>query len=143
METYHHDLYGPCLTAFENELRGRVVVLGYAPWMLTHSVARRAQLLNLADWLTRGTLPARIDEALPLVPFVRLSPARDRGAAVLLNAGVDPIDSVTVHVRAQPGPVRLLSHGHDEPLDVQEEESGWRVSLDDLKPWSTTCLLLG
>ena len=54
MEDYFRRSLGACMTAYENELGGRVVVLGYAPWMFVHSVAKRAQLQNAADWITQG-----------------------------------------------------------------------------------------
>jgi hypothetical protein len=44
METYDSRPQGACMTAFENTLGGRVVVMGYAQWIYLHSVAKRAQL---------------------------------------------------------------------------------------------------
>ncbi|HEY3342448.1 MAG TPA: hypothetical protein VGK81_10535, partial [Anaerolineae bacterium] len=39
MEDYFRRPIGPCMTAYENELGGRVVVSGYAPWIFVHSSA--------------------------------------------------------------------------------------------------------
>ncbi len=144
METYLKQPYGPCLTACENGLGGRVVVMGYAPWMFIHSGARRTQLLNLADWLTRDRLPVRIAETVPLIPFVRLSPDRARGALVLLNAGFDPIEAATVEVRAPGAPtVRRLREGGSEELPATPTERGWQIVLTSIRPWTTETLLLG
>jgi len=144
MENYFHRVYGPCMTAFENPLGGRAVVLGYAPWMFLGSEAKRAQWLNVADWLTRDSLPVRIDEAVRLVPFVRLSADRSRGAVVLLNSGYDRIERVTVHVRAPMSRVTLSAPGSDpRPLDARADAHGWSVVLERIDPWSISCLLFG
>ncbi|HOS95797.1 MAG TPA: hypothetical protein PLQ54_20990, partial [Armatimonadota bacterium] len=73
---YFRRCHGPCLSVYENELGGRVAVMGYAPWMFLHSVSKRAQLLNIADWITGEGLPVRVEEPVALVPFVRM--AEDR-----------------------------------------------------------------
>ena len=89
LETYRHQQHGPCVTAFENELGGRVVVLGYAPWMFLQSAGKREQLLNAADWLTGNALPVRVEPTAAITPVVRLSPDRRKGGggAAELGAG--------------------------------------------------------
>ncbi len=143
LENYFHETYGPCMTAHENALGGRVVVMGYAPWMFLQSVAKRAQLLSAADWVARGSLPVRIDEPVPLVPFVRLSPDRARGALVLLNAGLDPIECATLHVRAPEAPVCRATPAGVLPVETRPESGGWSLTLRQVAPWSTACLLWG
>ncbi len=123
MRDYFRRPIGPCLTAFENRLGGRVVVMGYAPWMFLQSVPKRSQLVEMADWVTRGGLPVRVDEVVPLVPFVRMSLDRSKAAVVLLNAGLDPIERADVRIRMAGG-------------ERTETVSG-------LAPWSTSTLLLG
>ena len=103
MEDYFHREQGPCLSVYENELGGRAAVLGYAQWMFLQSVSKRAQLQSIADWITRDRMPVRIDEAVPLVPFVRMSADRTKGAVVLLNAGLDRLGEATVRVRLADG----------------------------------------
>jgi hypothetical protein len=143
MEDYFCRPRGPCLTAYENELGGRVAVMGYAPWMFLHSAAKRYQLLNLADWLTRGRLPVRIYETVPLIPFVRLSPGRKRGAVVLLNSGLDTVEKATVEVRSPEIPVWMWTEGGVSQLEPQVKSGGWQVTLTDILPWTTVCLFLG
>jgi hypothetical protein len=144
LETYLNEQYGPCLSAYENDLGGRVVVMGYAPWMFIHSGAKRTQLQNLADWITRDRLPVRIRETVPLVPFVRLSEDRSKGLVVLLNAGFDPIESVTVEVRAPETPeVRALGPSGSRELRTARTDRGWSVVLIGIGPWTTEGLLWG
>ena len=150
METYLEKTYGPCMTAFENALGGRIVVAGYAPWMFLGSAAKRTQLQNAADWLSRGTLPLRIGvhpprrDVVRLVPFVRLSADRRRGVAVLLNAGFDPVGEATVHFRTAAAPVGLARPGGSaaQAIAADGTPGAWRLTLRDVAPWSTVAILL-
>jgi len=144
LRNYFGQIYGPCMTAYENELGGRVVVAGYAPWMFLYSADKREQLLNVADWLTRGALPVRVQEPVRLVPVARLSDDRARGAIVLLHAWLDPVENVTVHVRAPLTQVAMLTADGDlVPLSPKPAEGGWSVTLGPLPAWSVAALLLG
>ena len=89
IEDYFYRPQGPGMTTFENELGGRVVVMGYAPWIFLHSVGKRMQLQNVADWISRNRIPARVDETVPLALVARVSADRQYGAVMLLNAGMD------------------------------------------------------
>ena len=143
MEDYFHRPLGSAMTAFENPLGGRVVVMGYAPWMFLHSVGKRRQLLNVADWMTRNTIPVRIDQPVRLVPIVRLSADRSKGAIVLLNAGMDEVSEATIHIRAKVANARLLSIGRpDQPLPFQPEATGGHIMLQNIAPWSVHVILL-
>lgn len=143
LQDYRDRTQGPCMTAYENELGGRVVVAGYSPWDFVQSVAKRAQLLNVADWITHDTLPLRLDAPAPLVPVVRMSWDRRRGVIALLNAGLDPITSVDVQVRAPGVPVHALGPEGERQLPQSADDEGWHVTLNRIDPWATVCLLLG
>jgi hypothetical protein len=145
LETYFgQPRLGPCMTVYENDRGGRVAVAGYAPWMFVHSLPKRTQLQNVLDWLTRDTLPVRIEETVPLIPIVRLNATRERGAVVLLNAGLDPIPQATLQVRAPDAAVRLLlPNGSTRRLQPRPVPGGWTVTLGPLPAWSTAVLLIG
>jgi hypothetical protein len=144
MEDYFGRTQGPCMTAFENELGGRVVVMGYAPWIFLHSVAKRLQFQNAADWLSRGKAPVRIDETVPLVPIVRMSANRRKAGLVLLNAGLDTIPEATIHIRASAKRVRILEPGQrDRNVSLKPGKLGGQITLRDLPPWSVRVILVG
>ncbi|NPV46111.1 MAG: hypothetical protein HPY69_04070 [Armatimonadetes bacterium] len=143
VESYWGQVLGPCLTAAENELGGRVAVMGYAPWMFLHSTDKRAQLQNLTDWLSRGTLPVRVQQAVPVIPVARLVADRTRGVVTLFNSGLDWLPEVTVEVRAPRVPVCELRPGCRQEAAVESVAGGWQVRLRDLPPWSTVVLLIG
>ena len=144
LEDYFYRPQGTCMTAFENELGGRVVVMGYAPWIFLHSVGKRLQLQNVTDWLSRGSMPVRVDETVPLLSVVRLSADRQRGAVLLLNAGMDEIGEATVHLRVAARRGRLLAIGQPErDVALQPEGTGGCLTLRDIPPWGFRMLLLG
>ncbi len=144
LEDYFYRPQGPGMTAFENELGGRVVVMGYAPWIFVHSVGKRLQLQNVADWISRDLMPLRIEQTVPLISVVRLSADRQRGAVMLLNAGMDEIPEATIHLRFKAADARLLTVGHeDRALELQPEPDGARVTLRNLPPWSLQVILAG
>ena len=142
VEDYFSDVKGPGMTAFENELGGRVAVMGYAPWIFLHSVCKRLQLQNVADWISRDTMPVRVDETVPLVSVARVSSDRRRGVVMLLNAGFDPIPEATVHLRFAASRVRLLTIGRrGQVLPVEHEAAGGRIVLKDIEPWGLRVVL--
>ena len=118
LEMYLGGRHEPCVTAFENKRGGRVAVMGHAPWRFAE--VKREQVLNMADWATRGTLPVRVSEVVPLAPMVRLSQDHRSGVILLLNAGLDSIDRATVEVRAPRTDVTLGAPGRRPvPLNAQ------------------------
>jgi len=144
MEDYFGVDRGPCMTAHENALGGRVVVLGYAPWIFLHSAARRRQLQNVSDWITRGRLPIRVEQTVRLIPLVRLSPDRRRGTVVLLNSGFDTIDRVDLDLRVPPQTlVRHVVGENATPVPTRATPTGIAVTLQEIQPWTTVTLLLG
>ena len=142
LEDYFGRQQGACLTAFENSLGGRVVVMGYAPWIFLHSVAKRQQLQNVADWVSRGRLPVRVDEPVRLTPVVRMSADGRRVAILLLNAGMDAIPAATVHMRSRVARVRLLAPGEkDRTITIQREKTGGVLTLRDIPAWGFRMIL--
>ncbi len=143
IEDYFGRPRGPGMTAFENELGGRVVVMGYAPWIFLHSVGKRLQLQNVADWVGRDTLPVRIEEPVRLVPVARFSDDRRRGAVMLLNAGMDPIPEVSLHLRMQAERVRCFAPGQSgNNLPMAPVAGGNRVTLRNIEPWGMRMVLV-
>ena len=144
LESYFGKKLGPCTTAFENSLGGRVIVSGYAPWLFLGSEAKRTQLQNVLDWATRGQLAVRIEETVPLIPVVRLSQEKDRGVIVLLNAGFDIIKEATLKFSGPIMPVHLVSPDAKKILmKPVREKNGWSVKLKNFPPWRVKALLLG
>lgn len=143
LEDYFGRQRGACMTAFENSLGGRVVVMGYAPWIFLHSVAKRHQLQNAADWVSRDRMPVRVEEPVRLTPVVRMSNGRRRAAILLLNAGMDEIPTATIHIRSRATRARLLAPGTKERLVMmRREKTGGTLTLRNIPPWDFRVILL-
>ena len=143
IEDYFSCPRGPGMTAFENDLGGRIVVMGYAPWIFLHSVGKRMQLQNAADWLSRDAMPVRVDETVPLVSVARVSADRRRGAVMLMNAGMDAIPEATVHLRLPARTARILTTSREEYTDdLEPEATGGCLTLREIEPWGVRAILL-
>jgi hypothetical protein len=143
LEDFFHREQGPCMTAFENDLGGRVVVMGYSQWMCIHSVAKRTQLQNAADWISRGTMPLRVEQPVPLVSIVRQSAGSNRSAVLLMNGGMDTIEKATVYLRMNAGHATMLEIGREDcVLQLTPGKSGVSVTLQNLQPWNMRAILL-
>lgn len=143
IEDYFGRERGPGMTAFENELGGRVVVMGYAPWIFLHSVGKRLQLQNAADWISRDTIPVRVEEPVRLIPVARVAADRRRGAVMLVNAGMDAISEVNVHVRLAARRARVLAVGQDEhTVEITSEGAGGRITMRSIPPWGLRMFLV-
>ena len=101
-------------------------------------------MLEIADWISRGTAPVRIEEPLPLIPYVRLNAEGTKGVIVLLNTGLSRIDTATVSIRAPRGTaVRLISIDETPQMELFDAGSGWGVRIHRIPAWFTVSLLLG
>ncbi len=144
IEDYFARPVGPGMTAFENELGGRVVVMGYAPWIFLHSAAKRLQLQNVADWIGRDALPVRVEEPVSLVPVARVAEDRKRAGVMLLNAGMDEIAEATISIRIRAQEIFQLAVGKRvRVLEHKYSYSGVVIRLRDIEPWGLRIILVG
>ncbi|MBI2502817.1 MAG: hypothetical protein HYW07_06245 [Candidatus Latescibacteria bacterium] len=132
---------GASLTAFANELGGRVAVMSYFPWTMNMSLAKREQLVWLCDWLSRGTMPVIIETFVRLTPWVRRHPD-GRLVIGLLNLSGDTYESVEIAVRTDAKHFQQLSAGGTlKPLRVQRDGDAVRLLVSGFKPYSAEVIL--
>ncbi len=122
---------GTCATAFENELGGRVVVMGYYPWSQIHSLAKVSQMKSITDWASRGRMPALIDSYSKISLWCRTTPSGKR-AVVLLNTSLDPAESVALRVRTRGTAFTL--HSMNGPAQSLKA-ANTIVTVPRLEPW--------
>lgn len=122
---------GPTMTAYENELGGRVVVQGYYPWSQVHSLAKSSQLKSVVGWLSRGTLPAVVDSYSRLTLWYR------NQALAVLNTSLDPAEDVRIRLNSTTTRWRLRDlDGADHALELQNGT----LHLPKLAPWSISLI---
>jgi hypothetical protein len=132
---------GCCFSVYRNSLGGRVAVATYSPWLHLGCAAMRHRLLAVADWLADGRLPVLIQEMVPVAPLLRCSPDGQRVALVLLNAGLEPSGPVTLHLRARPQQISLISVEGATPLRAQHNSKETVVDCPSIPAWQTAVLL--
>lgn len=131
LRDYSGKRMGPCMTAFENALGGRVVIQGYYPWSQFHSLAKSSQLKAVADWISRDGLPALVESYTKLILWHR------NRSFVVLNASLDAAERAVIRVKSGAGRWRLRDlDGADRSLMAE----GGRLHLPRLAPWSISLL---
>jgi hypothetical protein len=127
---------GPAMTAFENTLGGRVVVMGYYPWSQFHSLPKTTQMKNVCEWLSRGRMPARVET------FAKVAVWRHERAVVVLSLSLDPVEKLSLLLRRS-GTRFLWAEilGPEKEISGTSEGDSVRVTLDSLAPWSLHLLV--
>jgi hypothetical protein len=125
------------MTAFENALGGRVVVMGYYPWTLIHTQAKTSQLKALCRWLSRNTLPGVV-ETYARAPLWTRDGANGEPVFVVLNASLDPVPELVLRLHTETAQISCLSMaGQEEVLSTQSDgDNHVLVTLLDVPPWS-------
>ncbi|MHB8520891.1 MAG: alpha-amylase family protein [Limisphaerales bacterium] len=133
---------GISMTAFANDLGGRVVVMGYFPWSQMHHLAKSSQMKAVCAWLSQDRLPVVLDSFARVHLWVR-EPAPGRLACVLLNASLDPAPGVTLRFAKRFREFHWLNMDGDSVSLKPAGATGThpcRVKVPLLKPWSVSLL---
>ncbi|MCE5309200.1 MAG: hypothetical protein LLG20_16285 [Acidobacteriales bacterium] len=137
LRDYGEKELGTGMTAFENELGGRVVVMGYYPWTQVHSLAKSSQMKAIVEWASNGRVPAMVESYSRISMWCRSTPNGKR-AIVLLNTSLDPAEPVELRVKA-PGTAYML-HPMSGPARPVKALAG-RIRLPRLEPWNIYLLV--
>ncbi len=136
-----------CATAvFENELGGRVGVLGYNSFQNVISSAKRMQLLKMADWISKGKLPAILETSAQVVVCPRLS--KSNGAlkcVTLLNVSIGETPPLTLRLRhAKSNLITQFSAegAWKSSLKTRREDTDLLVEVPSILPWGIVFLTL-
>ena len=127
--------HGPVMGVFENRLGGRVAVLGYYPWVPLQNLAKSTQMKNLCRWLSRDRLPAYVSSFHKVALWCR----RDADGELLIpliNAALDTVTGVCLHVRAEAPFGLLRMDGRREDVRIAGRDGEYQVlDLPALGPW--------
>lgn len=128
---------GVSMTAYENELGGRVVVMGYSPWTLVHNQGKVGQLRRICDWASRDRLPVVVETYARVQVWARTLPDGGLGI-VLLNASLDAIPELELRIRTEAETFDYLCmDGRHAPIRAHSRANGTvNVMLRDITPWS-------
>jgi len=131
------------MTAFVNELGGRVVVMGYYPWSQMHHLAKSSQMKAVCAWLSRERLPVVL-ETFSRVHLWARQPAPGNLACVLLNASLDPARRPSLRLASNFR--KVTWHGMDGRSRVLRPAAisgtgACRVEVPTLAPWSVSLVV--
>ena len=129
--------HGPCMTAYNNPLGGRVVVAGYYPWTLIHNLAKSSQVKAVCQWLSGDALPVVVETYARAVVWAR-NDALGRLVVLLLNASLDPAPAITLRARTRASTVQHLAmSGEGDTLTVSASGPNHvSLALENVAPWS-------
>jgi len=135
-----------CVTALvENSLGGRMGILGYNGFQNNISSAKRMQLLEMADWISRGRLPVILETPAQVVVCPRLDRLGELKCVTLLNASIGETQPLSLRFRTKsPCAVTLFSAEGPWilPLETRKEGDETLVAVPPLDPWSLVFLTL-
>ncbi len=134
---------GISMTACQNELGGRVVVMGYFPWSQFHGLAKSVQMKNICGWLSKDHLPVVLDSLARVHIWVR-KVSRNRLVCILLNSSLDAAKDLTLRIKPDFQLCQWLTiDGRKGSLPVNKEPGkGSTVMLPPLQAWSVGLLVL-
>jgi len=140
---YGGNKLGPCMTAYENELGGRVLVLGYFPWSYIHNAAKVGQLKSVCQWLSYDGLPVIVDNLAKVITWVRTDRLGNK-VFILLNASLDKVSELNLRVISNANKFILVTlDGSKKEVELEPMINSRykRICLRDIEPWNMYVLM--
>jgi hypothetical protein len=134
-------LRGIGTSLFENELGGRVCVLGYCAYLMPNDVNRFHQLSAICDYLTQGRQPAKLLTPAKAAQFVRVSPDGKKAAVSILNMTLDDMHDIRVAVRNASKGRLLDGRGGNLTLTAEKDGDYGAFTLEKAEPYTLLYLL--
>ena len=125
-----------CMGAFENQLGGRVVVAGYAPWDNLLSQSKATQMKRIFRWLSRDRLPGYIESCHKIGLWIRET-GEGHPATVLLNNSDDVAEGVSLLLRTTDKVIIVTDMDMNETKIESADSDGSysRFVIPVLQPW--------
>lgn len=136
---------GVASVAYENNLGGRVAVLGYFPWTFLEVPGKRDSLPALMNWLAKDRYPVMVEGSRHIVPMLR-TPEDKKGFVLwLINASFDQSASMRVRIDASCSCLcayDVYGQKVDVPADAISSENGFTyINLDSVGAWNAVLLI--
>jgi len=146
MKSVTGELLGCSTAVFENELGGRVGVLGFNGFQNILSSAKRMQLLKMADWLSKDELPAILETSEQVVVCPRMDKSFGKLRCVtLLNASIGETQPLSLRLRHTQSDSALMYSAEgkwEARLKTHRENSDLMVNVPSISPWGIVFLIL-
>lgn len=129
---------GVATSLYENELGGRVCVMGYGAFQSVDSQGRLFQMRRVAEYLTFGKQQTRFVDSCLAQQFVRTDGKRTM--ATVINLSLDNMEEIRFEIRGAKKAV-LLKNGVETKITAEECGEYGRFVLPVLEPFATCTLL--
>jgi hypothetical protein len=136
LESYTGERLGIACSLYENELGGRVCVMGYGAFDHLDSAARHLQIRRIGDELTAGALAAQREAPGRLAHFLRTD--GERLSAAFVNLYLDDQPPTRVTLRGMRVARLLTPNGAEKPLKISPEGE---IELPAIRPFETVVVL--
>lgn len=133
LETISHTPLSTSLYRIEKD-GYRFAADGYLMRQSIKSAAKKEQLLNLFDWLSKEKLPIIIKKPVKVMPSVMKD--ENGGMNIMLtNASFDATGEFECIIRGE-GEFHLLdNNGLPQPLPQTNENDETKITIDNISPW--------
>lgn len=138
----YNNVFGSCLTKYENELGGKVIVSGYDCWRYVGDPHKVWQFHQIAEWMDS---PLTMHYAEPMrvsriQPYLRTD--GKRAAVMLVNAFLDSTEPVEMHLRGNmTKAVAVAKDGSDVELACTRREGKLCVQIPKMEAWEILTIL--
>lgn len=134
----HGENLGITAALFENELGGRVCILGYAAYHKVDSYAKLLQMQRVCAWLAKGESLTKFYAPWLAAQFVRTDGKRTM--ATLVNLSLDPAESTEFGIKGAKT-ATLLYRGEEMVLTAKERNGYGVFSVPQLLSLETAVLM--
>ena len=127
------------MTLYENELGGRICVMGYSAYCMVDSLTRRKQIINVCDWLTDGKMRSRLLTDCLAAQYVRVDGARTM--VTLASLSLDGIEKPQIAVYGAEKITWLGDKGNFVDLPVEKQGAYGVATLPDVLAFNTATVI--
>ncbi len=136
---YNGNTRGACVTLYENELGGRVCVLGYSAFRSLYSVAKYSQIQNITDYLLKGQRPVKINECCKASVVTR---ACDSGILCgITSLGVDILKDLQIEFKGKKQVFEICADGEKALEVVSQSNDATVCKINNVNPFETKVLI--
>ncbi len=137
---YLDNVKGPCMTLYENELGGRVCVIGYSPFRSPASVSKRAQMQRIAEYLLKGSIPVKISDCCKACNVIRV--CEDHILYGVTNLSLDILEDISLEIKDKKDCFMLTDDGEEKLECRHGEENKTQTRITRIYPFETKIFVI-
>ena len=137
LETITHKKVGCSFYIYEEKVR--FATDGYLFRNSANTYAKKEQLVNVLDWVSKEKLPVKTKETIKIMPTVKADAAGNM-TIMLINASFDKTGSFECEIRNDKKFYILGEDGNLQPIQQTAKNDNTVVTVDNIDGWSYVLL---